>query len=443
VTRLTRRARVLHLAAITAVFAISVTATLSWAYTGGVNQLGLTSSEPELVPGPAATILPDGSHVPVGPDYTFVPAPTAVPGRPLLPGAPGYSTGVPTKPGAATGAAMPDMPGVGPADPAPAPRAGGPCRTGRKLVPTCGVLWGVAPGAFTDARGKQALARFEEKTERHQDIYHAYHRGNGQLFPTRSEIEIARQPGRERVLFLNWKPKGASWAAIAKGDKATDKFLDKLAAHINKNFPEQFFFTVHHEAEDNVREKKGSGYTAKDYAAMYRHVVQRLRAHGVDNIVTVLVHMAYVPHTSQKWFSAMYPGDDVVDWIGFDSYAYSDPGYGHGDFAELMNRQSSARPAWPGFYNWAVRAHPSKPLMVAEWGVWSSKKHPGHKAEFYQEVGRQIVRFPKIRALVHFDTPHNQSGRASSVDATKESLNAYRKLGKLPIFQVQVAPLLP
>ncbi len=310
-------------------------------------------------------------------------------------------------------------------------------------MPTCGVLWGVAPGAFTEKRGKQALASFEEKTERHQDVYHAYHKGTKQLFPTEQEIEIAREPGRERILFLNWKPSGATWAEIADGDKKTDKFLDKLAEHINKNFPEQFFFTVHHEAEDNVKEKKGSGYTASDYAAMYKYVVKRLRAHGVDNLVTVLVHMAYVPHTSKKWFEDMYPGDSVVDWIGFDTYAYSDPGYGHGDFAELLNRQASNKPDWPGFYNWATRKHPGKPLMVAEWGVWSSKKNPAHKAEFYREVGRQIGRFPKIRALIHFDTPHNQEGRDSSVDATHESLKAYRKLGKLPIFQVEVRPLLP
>nr|BFE76500.1 hypothetical protein GCM10020092_098010 [Actinoplanes digitatis] len=261
------------------------------------------------------------------------------------------------------------------------------CRTGSKLVPTCGVLWGVAPGAFTDGRGKRALAQFEEKTQRHQDVFHAYHKGNRQLFPTEAEASIAREPGRERILFLNWKPSGASWAAIANGDRDTDAFLDRLARHINTTFPERFFFTVHHEAEDNVRERASSGYRAEDYAAMYRHVVERLRARGVDNLVTVLVHMAYVPHTSESWFQSMYPGDSVVDWIGFDTYAYGDPGYGHGDFAELLNRQSSARPNWPGFYNWATRRHPSKPLMVAEWGVWTSKRNPGHKAEFYREVG--------------------------------------------------------
>ena len=423
-----RRIRLLHLAAITAVFALSAVATLSWAWTGGVDQLGLPygpGSDPVVV-APGAT--PGGD-----PPYPGPPSPPAEPSVP----------GVGAPPASLTDPAAPAAPGAPGAQAAPGDAPSGPCRIGPKLVPTCGVLWGVAPGAFTDKRGKQALAAFETKTQRHQDIYHAYHKGQRQLFPTAEEVAIARQPGRERILFLNWKPTGVSWAKIAQGDPNTDAFLDRLATHINKTFPEQFFFTVHHEAEDNVREKKGSGYEAEDYAAMYRHVVQRLRAHGVHNAVTVLVHMAYVPHATQSWFNDMYPGDAVVDWIGLDVYAYSEPGYGHGDFAELLNRQSSARPNWPGFYNWAREQHPGKPLMVAEWGVWSSKKNPGHKAEFYREVGRQITRFPSIRAMVHFDTPHNQDGRDSSVDATPEALRAYRKLGKMPIFQVDVAPVLP
>jgi hypothetical protein len=316
-------------------------------------------------------------------------------------------------------------------------RVDGPCRTGEKLVPTCGVLWGVAPGAFTEKRGAPALLEFERKTGRHQDIYHAYHKGTGMLFPTREEIAIAREPGRERILFLNWKPAGASWAEIAAGDSRIDAYLDRLGRHIQAEFPEKFFFTVHHEAEDNVRDKPGSGWEASDFAAMYRHVVQRLRAAGATNLVTVVVHMAYVPHTTKRWFDDMYPGDDVVDWIGWDTYAYSDPGYGHGDFAELMNRRAADKPQWPGFYNWAVSRHPDKPLMVAEWGVWSSSRNPGHKAEFYREVGEQIRGFPRIKALVGFDTPHNQKGMDSRVDSNAEALAAYRELGRLPIFQVE------
>lgn len=367
---------------------------------------------------------------------------SSAPGSPAAPGAPVVvapsaavpgSPAAPTSPSLARRAATVTQPDL-------QQRRGGRCYTGHNLVPTCGVLWGVAPGAHTESRGASALARFERKTGRHQAIYHAYHGGTRQLFPTEQEIKIAHQPGQRRILFLNWKPESASWAKIAKGDRRTDAFIDRLAAHIKKNFPEQFFFAVHHEGENDVREKAGSGYTARDYAAMYRHVIKRLRAKGADNVVSVLVHMTYVPHAQKSWFSQMYPGDDVVDWIGLDTYAYSDPGYGHGRFSEVFNRRLEGKRAWPGFYNWASRRHPGKPLMLAEWGVWSSKRNPRYKAEFYRRMGSEIREFPRIKAMVQFETPSNQKGQDSSVDSTPAALDAYRKLGRLPIFQVAVTP---
>ena len=392
-------------------------ATLSWLSTERVDPARMSD---DLAAAPAAPAQPRTGAGPAPAAPRILKRATPTTERP----APGTERGVPTM--------------LGVPESTTAAGGSGSCRTGRKLVPTCGVLWGVAPGAFTDKRGPRALAAFEKKTGRHQDIFHAYHNGTTQLFPTEDQISIARQKGEERILFLSWRPYGASWAKIARGDRKTDAFLDRLAKHINKNFPEEFFFSVHHEGENEVKEKRGSGYTAEDYSDMYRHVVDRLRSRGVDNLVTVLVHMAYVPHTTQNWFDRMYPGDDVVDWIGFDTYAYSDPGYGHGDFAEMLNRKMKSRPSWPGFYNWATRKHAGKPLMIAEWGVWSSKRNPSHKADFYREVGEQIRKFPKIRAMVHFDTPHNRKGQDSRVDTTRAALKAYRHLGDLPVFQVQV-----
>jgi len=138
----------------------------------------------------------------------------------------------------------------------------------------------------------------------------------------------------------------------------------------------------------------------------------------------------------------MYPGNDVVDWIGFDTYAYSDPGYGHGQFSEVFNRrlEVEGKRAWPGFYNWASSRHPDKPLMLAEWGVWSSKRNPHYKADFYRRLGSEIREFPRIKAMVQFETPSNQKGQDSSVDSTPAALSAYRRLGRLSIFQVAVTP---
>jgi hypothetical protein len=456
VSRRPRRFRLLHFAAVPTAFVLSVVTTLAWAWTGGVEQIGLplgpvgdpTVSVPVLAPPPFASphlgyqsAQPQTGTAtrPGAADNPVVSGPSVAGRRAPAPAAPGLP-GMPAAGLSAPGLALPgfSVPGLGSS--AAGGSRGGHCRTAARLVPTCGILWGVAPGAHTESRGASALAAFERKTGRHQAVYHAYHGGIRQLFPTEQEIAIAHQKGAPRILFLNWKPESASWAAIAKGDRRTDAFLDRLAAHIRQTFPDQFFFAVHHEGENDVRARAGSGYTARDYAAMYRHVVTRLRAHGVRNMVTVLVHMAYVPHAQQSWFNDMYPGDAVVDWIGLDVYAYSDPGYGHGDFAEVLNRRLGGKRAWPGFYNWAVTRHPGKPLMIAEWGVWSSKRNTQYKVDFYRRLGAELRRFPRIKAMVQFETPHNQKGQDSSVDSTPAALQAYRNLGRLPMFQVAVTP---
>lgn len=330
------------------------------------------------------------------------------PGRPVAPGLPG----VPGRPGGRATCAVSD-----------------------RLVPSCGVLWGVAPGAHTDAPGAAALARFEESTGRPQAIYHSYHHDT-ELFPTAAEAAIARDPAHPRLLLINWKPPRISWARIAAGDSGVDAYLDRLAAHIRRTFPERFFLAVHHEPEEQVRPKAGSGYEARDYRAMYRHVVQRLRARGATNVVTVMIYMAYVKWNAQPWFGDLYPGDDVVDWVAWDAYAYSRPGYGHGDFAELMNRRSPSAPHWPGFYAWASRTFPAKPFMIAEWGVWRSAENSGHQARFFASVARQIGRYPRIKAMVYFNTPRNQQGYDSRVDGTAEGLRAYRSLGADERFRV-------
>ncbi|GAA4906466.1 hypothetical protein LX16_3351 [Stackebrandtia albiflava] len=300
------------------------------------------------------------------------------------------------------------------------------CVTDALLVPTCGSLLGVAPGAHSREDKTKALLRFEADTGRHQHIYHGYHRGRGEVFPTAAEIALASDPEHPRVLFLNWKPAGASWAEIAAGDPATDEYLDELAAHIAENFDRPMFFTVHHEPEDDVRDREGSGYTADDYAAMYRHVVERLRAGGADRLVTVMVYMAYLKWTDMPWHSRLYPGDDVVDWVGWDTYGYSDPGHGHGDFAELVNRVSDADPDWPGFYNWAATTYPDKPLMIAEWGVWYSEDNPLHQAAVFEDAIAQMSHFPRLKAMVYFES-ENAEGRDSRVDVEPEGLDSYRR----------------
>ncbi|HEY3504045.1 MAG TPA: endoglucanase [Actinocatenispora sp.] len=349
-------------------------------------------------------------------------------------------TSAPPVPARAGASLAPEPSGSGPPSSPPATR----CGVDDKLVPSCGVLWGAATGGHTSAPTTRSLRAFEQLTGRTQTIFHTYHRGTGALFPTADEIALASDKDNPRILFTNWKPAVASWAAIARGDSKVDGYLDRVAANIKQRFPDRFFLTIHHEPENDVVERPGSGYTAANYAAMYRHVVQRLRADGVTNAVFVMDYMAYPKWAMAPWHDDLYPGDDVVDWIAWDTYAYSSPGYGYGDFGEMVNRGGTPEDlvlsgmyplsTWPGFYTWASKTFPDKPLMLGEWGVWAGSDR-GHKSWFFDDVGTSIGDFPRLKALVYFDTPGERDSR---VNSPKQALGSYQDLGKLPVFQVGV-----
>jgi hypothetical protein len=310
------------------------------------------------------------------------------------------------------------------------------CRTREKLIPTCGALVGVAPAAHTSKAKEQALLDFESRVEHTQQIYHAYERGDAQLFPTPEQIALTEDPLNPRTLFINWKPKSAEWGAIAAGDPETDAFLDRLAEHIKANFDKPFFFTVHHEPENDVDPTPGSNMEASDYAAMYRYVVERLRGAGVDNLVTVMNYMGYLKWVEKPWHEDLYPGEDVVDWIGLSGYGQSLYDDGESDFGEIVD-QTKGESAWPGFYHWVAREHPDKPMMLAEWGVFHEEKYPEHQRAVFQAARYQMAHYPRLKAIVYFESP-DAEGRNSEVHQNQDTLDAFRELMRSPYFDVRL-----
>jgi hypothetical protein len=321
-------------------------------------------------------------------------------------------------------------PVAGPSE-APGPLVNSTCGVGTKLVPKCGAWWGVAANPLGGETWEQALVNFEARIGRPVNVAHFYKRA-GQLFPTKQEIALANQPGKERLLFFNYKPEaGHTWREVGRG--ATNAEIDRLAAHIKANFTKPFFFTVHHEPEDEVRQWGGSGYTAQDYVLMYRHVVIRLHQRGLRNVVRVMNYMGLPKWGSQSWFNALYPGDDVVDWIASDPYIFGTGQY-WGGVSSLMNRRFPEYPSWPGFYTWATRNHPSKPLMLGEWGVSERAGSPGAKANFFRMLGNEIQQYPRVKALVYWNAASDRTVGATRVDSSTPSMNEYARIGRLPYF---------
>jgi hypothetical protein len=307
--------------------------------------------------------------------------------------------------------------------------------TGALLVPSCGVLWGAAAGGFTDAPRDEALKTWETLTGRTATIFHTYHKGD-EKFPTASEIAMTQDPAHPRVLLLNWKVAyNTTWAKVAAGGQ--DTRIDNWATYVKANYgTKKFFLALHHEPENDVNPTAGSGMTAADYAAMYRHVILRLRADGVTNAVNVLAYMGNEKWMGQSWWKDLYPGDDVVDWVGLDSYVSVEPGYYHyGDFGDLLDRLPTG--GGLGFYDWSVANHPAKPIMVAEWGMYHRIKYVTDKSAAFATVVPELATHPKVKAIVYFDTPSDDEGdRNIAVDSTPAGLAAFKVTASNPLFNV-------
>lgn len=315
----------------------------------------------------------------------------------------------------------------------PAAAASPACTVTSRLIPSCGAWWGIAPEIFTDADVETAVASAEARMGATADVVHVYHRGR-ELFPTEREIRLARDPARPRLLLINWKPSLThTWAEIADG--AIDGRIDRLADYLRRTFPERFFLTIHHEPENDVDPATGSGMRAADYAAMFRHVVLRLRDRGARNVVTVMTYMGAPNWAVEPWFEELYPGDDVVDWVAMDPYADERV---H-DFGTLVNKTREDADEWPGFYRWMQWRFPGKPVMVAEWGVFEREDDPAFKRAFFESVRGQIRRYPQIKALVYFDSPYAPRGD-TRFDTDEAAERAFSELARDPHFRATRVP---
>jgi beta-mannanase len=163
--------------------------------------------------------------------------------------------------------------------------------------------------------------------------------------------------------------------------------------------------------------------TAADYAAMYRHVVLRLRFRGVANAIFVMDYSATAGFGTKSWFPRLWPGDDVVDWVGYSAF-----GPAGTSLSSLVNRASSK---WPGFYTWATTTHPTKPLMLAEWGIYGSTSATA-KAASFASVAAEVPQFPLIRAFVYEEFGSTSTGTRPDTDAA--GLAAFGALGQNPSF---------
>ena len=65
--------------------------------------------------------------------------------------------------------------------------------------------------------------------------------------------------------------------------------------------------------------------------------------------------------------------------------------------------------------------------------------YPASKAAAFGTVVSELVKHPKVKAVVYFDTAKDDEGdRNIAVDSTADSLAAFKKVAASPIFDVEL-----
>ena len=186
-------------------------------------------------------------------------------------------------------------------------------------------------------------------------------------------------------------------ARIARGDY--DFYVDRWAADAAR-YGHPIFLRMAHEMNDPYRYPWGpQNNTKEDFIAAWRHVTDRFRQAGANNVVWV-----WSPHVAYQWWELYYPGADVVDWVATTVLNY-------GPIAQWSR--------WWTFQDifatkYSKLAEFGKPVMIAELG---SLRVGGDRASWYRDALADLPsRHPVVKALLLFHASDDQTVTLQKVE---------------------------
>ncbi len=320
-------------------------------------------------------------------------------------------------------------------------------------IPTQGAYTGayVDFGDGEDAVTIEALENFEALTGKPLAIVAFGSFWGRKVFPT-EQVALVRSYGAVPLLF--WSPWDEPFDEKRGPDKyaLTEILAGKWDAYIDQwadaaaKVPSQFFVSFACEMNGTWFPWSGS-YYGKDnpvkpspgpsaspalwqgpetYKKAWRYVVNRVRARGATNILWVFQPNNYSdPPGYIAWNqpAAYYPGSHYVDWLALSVYGKQTANEEDDkwcDFDKLLE--------WP--YMEMCKLDPTKPIMLAEWGVAESHAPGEDKAYWISSAFDQMSKYyPRLKAAVFWhERWENDDGSYSNLRAnsSRTSLKAYR-----------------
>ncbi len=317
------------------------------------------------------------------------------------------------------------VPPVAASTTAPQAAAAEPCGLiSAKLVPSCGAWWGIA----TRPQSYAQLAHLEGEMGRKFDTYYEFHI-IGDTMPNAGERQAVAEG---RMLHVNLETTKYSWAQVANG--VADAKIRVQAQGI-ASLHKQVFINFDHEPDAAKKAVRG---TPAQFVAAFRHVHDLFLAAGATNTVWMWVTTGWKSNFNR--LLALYPGNDVVDWISWEAYTE----VGCGTHPVLGTAASFKKNVTP-MYNWlhttgaAGGIDATKPIMISEYGATYNTPDPNVTANWYKGIPTALrTNFPHIKAVQKWDILGNCR---YNIDTDPVITEAVRVAGSDPYVNQPRSPL--
>jgi hypothetical protein len=286
------------------------------------------------------------------------------------------------------------------------------------LAPARGALFGawVQPAGYAGAYAEQsAVASFEHTIGRKLAIDNLYVPWTAPM-----PLAVARWDLRQASIpMISWA--GARTDLIAAG--AYDAQIRARALAL-KALHGPVLLRWFGEMDDGM--SRANSVSPASYIAAWRHIHNIFASVGATNVRWVWCPdaSAFATATAQEY----YPGSSYVDWVGADGYNWA---------PELPNASwRSFGQIFSAFYQWGLST--GKPMVVGEYGTVEGA--PGAKAAWFMQADRALRKqFPAIRAVVYFNSDHENFGKYFNwkVTTSQSALAAFRAFANDPYFSAR------
>ena len=137
-----------------------------------------------------------------------------------------------------------------------------------------------------------------------------------------------------------------------------------------------------------------NGNTPETFVAGWRHVVDRFRAAGADNVSFVWSINTFASFDEGRDVMEAYPGDDYVDWVATSGFNWD-------DYQPEWSSWVTAE--WVFADTYEFLASLGKPVMFSEIGTATNT---GDGVAWISEAMAWSAELPELKAIVWFDQPY-------------------------------------